>query len=297
MVPCRYPSCRSPFCRKLLSAVALLLLLGVSAPAVAQVVIPASVDLFATSGSPATTADFSSDPLPADFFCRGSAPFAGTIGLVGQPLVTNPPGVAGNANTIVARLRDVVLQNAGDMATVPVKVQALSLVGANLFSVACVDRTTTWQVRACLCDCDCGDQETTSIKITLEDPDCGCGTFSGDLSLNVCLTFTEVDTGEVRGPVQRPVKLTIVNMPWCTQGPPDVITPTSAFEVDANCDGCTNKFLPAATGFVPGATCGAGSCQELEPQCHEAGAGTEHLHCVEPPCERELQTTTTLDSP
>ena len=63
-------------------------------PSLAQPTINRGVDLFVTPADGTTAVDFSTNPIPADFFCPGSAPFTGTVGLQGVPLATVPPGIA-----------------------------------------------------------------------------------------------------------------------------------------------------------------------------------------------------------
>ena len=80
------------------------ILLSLPAGAAAPATITRGVDIFTTSGG--TRADFTSNPLPADFFCTGSSAFSGSIPLTGVPLATSPAGVAGSTDTVVERLAD-----------------------------------------------------------------------------------------------------------------------------------------------------------------------------------------------
>lgn len=261
------------------------LVLGVflATAAVAQPTIVHGVDVFQTSTSNPTIADFSTNPIPAGFFCPGSAPFTGQIQLKGVPLTTSPAGAAANGDTIVERLADGVFS--GGSASIPVVVRALRLTGVNTLVVTCGDGTTsTWRVDTCLC----GLQPTTKITVTV-DQSCGCGHFSGTLQLKICLTFTNVATGAVAGPISQAVLLNINNMPWCPK--PGLGEPTIAsfFGVDTNCDGQPDLRLPGTTNFYPGWDC---SNQGVDcwtqyaslTHCHPADPGTDHLHCVNPIC-------------
>lgn len=270
-------------CMRIACVCSLLALLAV--PASAQIV-PAGSDVWATATG--SISDFSTNPLPAGFFCPGSAPFNGIIQWVGEPLQTNPPGVAGNADTVIARLATVDLSSG--MATVPVKVKALSMRSLNTLFITCGDGTTSrWIVRACLCGCDCnGDegQAETSLKLTLTDPDCECGVADGDLKLRVCLRFINQDTGEVRGPVSQDVHLAVTNMPFCLNPAPGSVFPREPFEVDTNCDGSVDCFMPGTQRFFGGVICGQGTCIPPEPSCHSSFGQADHDHCVEPTCEK-----------
>lgn len=80
----------------------------VAAPALAGgSMINPGVDLFATPPGSGTSIGFADDPIPPGFFCPGSPEFTGTIYLMGEPLVTEPPQVAGTADCIVERLDSV----------------------------------------------------------------------------------------------------------------------------------------------------------------------------------------------
>lgn len=269
------------FYARVLWALALAVLIAV--PAAAQI-IPPGTDAFSTATG--TVIDFSSNPLPTGFFCTGSPSFAGLVQFVGEPLTTNPPGALGGADTLVARLAPADLSTG--MAIVPVKVKALSMRSQVLLAITCADGTVTqWIVRACLCGCDCGgsDQPETQFKLTLDDPACGCGHADGELRLTVCLRFINVNTGEVLGPVQQHVSLTVTNMPFCFNPPPGVFVPTGPFEVDTDCDGAVDCFMPGSKMFVPGVVCGQIGCIPPAPTCHSSMGTAPHDHCVEPTCE------------
>lgn len=89
-------------------------------------VIPSGIDTFHTDAA-TTFANFALDPIPADFFCPGSRPFAGRIPLRGEPIATFPEGALGNADTIFMRLDDAVFDKDG-VANTRIQFKALSLV-------------------------------------------------------------------------------------------------------------------------------------------------------------------------
>lgn len=253
----------------------------VAIPASAQPTILKGSDLFATAAG--TFADFSTNPIPAGFFCPGSPAFAGAIPLSGVPLTTVPAGVAAGTDTIVERLTDGVFAADGT-ASMAVIVRALQLRGT--LTVNCASGPTTWTVNACLC----GTQPVTKIVAKLTDDACGCGTFSGGLQLRVCLTFTR---GSVTlGPITQTINLNINNMSWCYQPAAGTAAPKDPFAVDTNCDRCPDQQVPGVTNFHPGWTCdsikpGTDCLTEFGhlTTCHD-NPGGDHLHCVNPVCDR-----------
>ncbi len=267
--------------RKIACALALGIILATAA--VAQPTIIAGVDVFQTStGASPTFVDFSTNPIPAGFFCPDSAPFTGQIAFKGLPLVTNPAGVTANGDTIVERLANGAF--VGGSASIPVVVRALRMTSINNLVVTCGDgTTTTWRVDTCLC----GQQPTTKITVTV-DQACGCGHFNGTLQLNVCLTFTNVSTGAVAGPIRQVITLNLVNTPWCPKAGLGEPTIATSFTVDTNCDGQPDFQVPGTTNFHIGWNCGnqGVDCWTQYANlthCHE---GPGHDHCVNPICGR-----------
>jgi hypothetical protein len=254
--------------------------------ATAQPTIVHGVDVFQTSTGNPTFVDFSTHPIPADFFCQGSSPFTGVIAFQGVPLATTPPGVAANGDTIVERLADGVFSAVGS-TTIPVVVRALRLTGTNTVNVFCPGvGTTTWRVDTCLC----GLQPTTNITVGV-DQSCGCGHFNGTLKLNVCVTFTNVATGAVAGPIKQGVTLNIVNSAWCPNPGPGEPVIRAPFDVDTNCDGQPDLRLPGTTNFHKGWTCGNQGVDcwtqyASLTECH-AGPTPDHQHCTNPICGRQ----------
>src|SRR4029077_4858333 len=83
------------------------------------------IDAWATKGDGSTFYDFSQHPIPAGFFCPGSAPFAARVAFQGGPVVTGTPKALGNTDTIVQRLDDAVFDKHG-VAVTRTQVRALS---------------------------------------------------------------------------------------------------------------------------------------------------------------------------
>ncbi|MEM7052796.1 MAG: hypothetical protein AAF604_24255 [Acidobacteriota bacterium] len=268
--------------------------LVVTSPALAQgsKYIQSGVDVFQTATNAPTGADFSTDPIPAGFFCPGSDPFKGTLKLLGLPLVTSPPGILGGADTIVERLQGVDLSLG--YGEVPIVVRAMNLYSPDYIGIYCPGQgDTRWRVDVCLCEC----QETTKIQMKLGGECDTCGFFTGELAINVCLTFTNLETGEVRGPISHAVNLGIKEMPWCMQPGAGGLEVKEPFKVDSDCDGRPDLVLPGTTNFHPGWTCdvtgggGGGNCwQDFAhlTSCHE-GPAPDHQHCINPVCGKERQ--------
>jgi len=104
--------------------------------------------------------DFSSSPIPADFFFPGSEPFDGVVQLRGQPL---DEALFGTADTMVNRQGTAPIDGPGTQGTVPIQIVALSLqsvqpimvanlTGAELFDVR-VDLSVQPQIQGQMTNC------------------------------------------------------------------------------------------------------------------------------------------------
>ncbi|MEM9553398.1 MAG: hypothetical protein AAGC60_04010 [Acidobacteriota bacterium] len=264
------------------------LALCIGTPGFGQPIIEAGTDVWETGDG--TFYDFAADPLPANFFCQGSQVFKELIKFSGVPVITNPPGVAGNGDTIVERFHDVDLS--GGAGVTDVAVRAMSLRGQNLVTVFCDSGPQQFEVRACTC----GEQPITQIRIEDDGQGCGCGTFSGSLALNVCISFTNVNTGAVVGPVQRPVILNVDKNNWCDRGPGSNEI-ANAYHVGVDCPSwidCSDRSMIAVSptsNFHPGWSCDTVSsglsCLDLFGDlttCHSSFGQAPHEHCVNPVC-------------
>lgn len=92
------------------------LLLGLS-PLSANPVIQRGIDVFTTWGDGRTFYDFSYNPIPASFFCKGSKAFTGRVAFKGLPLATGEPGQLWGADTVIERLDDAVFNDKGVAVT------------------------------------------------------------------------------------------------------------------------------------------------------------------------------------
>lgn len=115
----------------LLSCLALL----AATPLLAEDVVYSGVDAFHTVAAK-TFADFANNPIPAGFFCAGSAAFAGKIQLKGVPLAVEPANALGGADTLFLRLDDAAFDQEG-LAHTRLQIQALSLAGVRTLRNEC----------------------------------------------------------------------------------------------------------------------------------------------------------------
>jgi hypothetical protein len=274
-----------------LLALGVLLAVPAVAQPAAQTLNPGTV-LLSTPAGAGTAVDFAGTPLPADFFCPGSAPFGGVVALQGVPLATNPPGIAGGADTVVEHLTTGTFNTSG-VATFAAVLRAMHLRSSTDLQIVCSDGTTTsWRVDVCAC----GPQTATKVVAKL-DPACNtCGVAGGTLAVSVCVTFTEVNTGRVAGPVRQNLTLSLTNSntgptPWCFkpgQGEPVANQP---FQVDTNCDNQPDLTVRPSANFHTGYKCAnqGGDCLALFgflTHCHDMIPPGDHLHCVNPVCDK-----------
>jgi len=248
----------------ILAALALL----VAVPALARdAVITNGIDLWRTPAAGGTFADFSRTPLPAGFFCAGSAPFTGKIVFRGVPIKTKPANVLRDADTIIQRLDDAVftknlvtanpfpmrgidgnIHQAGaaffkgrEVATTRVQVKAISFVGVQPVKTSC----GSFLVRASLA----GDQPVTEMFIVREHEH--GGSFYAPLSLNIKLTFSPVAGGaplEVTKSIRFPAKPASV---W-TEVPAKKTLVNGFVSVDSNSTGVMDLMLPGTSNFAAG---------------------------------------------
>lgn len=221
-------------------------LLVVASPALADRVAP-GVDLWNTPGNGRTFVDFSAEPIPAGFFCTGSAPFSGRIEFRGVPIKGAPGGV----DTVVERLDDATFNERG-VAVTRTRVRAIQLEGLASIATSC----GAYAVRVALAP---GEQPLNRMRIK-QDGEYG-GTFTATLALTVRMTFTPVGR---RAP-ERAFDHTVVfdqpaRFPWSRVA--SGLTAVRELMIDTNADGrvdtrvVRNDFL---AGWSPGAVAQGGA--------------------------------------
>lgn len=169
--------------------VALLLVCGAVSVS-ADIVIHRGIDAFTTTNDGSTRSTFSDNPIPAGFFCKGSAPFAGDIPLKGLPLVTAEKGQLHGADTLVERLDDVTFDRNG-LGVTRVKMAALSFVSIEPLQTSC----GAFHVYVSLN----GAQRTTTMHVFLEHEH--GGSFVAPLAVDAKIRFVPVD-GHATSPLE-----------------------------------------------------------------------------------------------
>jgi hypothetical protein len=219
---------------------ALLLSCFATATFAAERVIQNGIDVWMTPGDGSTFVDFAKKPIPAGFFCSGSAPFTGKVAFRGEPIVTGNPGVLGTTDTIVQRLDDAVFNKKG-VARTRVQFRALSLKSLAPIETECGKFTVTATLD--------GVQPITRMVITRENK--AGGRFTAPLALNVKVRFEPVgwvskETLEIPVAVRFPGT---VKMPWQKAAAP---VPAGFVLVDTDGDRVADTYLPGTSNFIAG---------------------------------------------
>lgn len=179
--------------------------------------VPAGLDYWQTLSFGATAYSFARDPLPAGFFCAGSAPFTGQVLFEGVPLRTDPAGILGTTDTVIERLDDAVF-NAKGVATSRLRARALNLRGTEPVKTAC----GSFKVTASLTE----DQPVTSITFHRQHK--AGGLFNADLRLRIRIDFTHLQTGKVSSLVREVYLPTIGDAPFaCGKAAVAACTPSA----------------------------------------------------------------------
>lgn len=243
--------------------VALLALVGI--PLSAQI-IPEGTDLWRTFGDGSTYADFAVEPLPAGFFCAGSAVFDGRIAFQGVPVVTQPAGVLNLTDTIVHRLDDAVFDEHG-VAVTRIQMASMEFEGVELLRNEC----GTFLVGVVLD----GEQPVTEMKIIRDDPN--GGRYIAPIHVNVKITFTPVDHGGDTLAVQRQLELSAAaNATWRTRPDPGFTEFDRPLAVDTDSDGVADRIIPGtSTNFFAGARGRQARNGVLHRGAAQVGAGPE----------------------
>lgn len=235
--------------RRIASAVVFSLLAALS-PLSADPAVQRGIDAFVTAGNGKTYVDFSYNPLPAGFFCRGSKAFTDRVAFKGLPLVTEPPGGLWNADTVVERLDDAVFDERG-AATTRVRFRALSLVSVAPVETAC----GAFHAYVSLA----GKQRVT--KMSLARMDKNGGSFSGPLAVDADITFVPVGRGAAKEGRKLVIRDSItfpgVPMPWRLTAGAKSQPRIAAVTVDTDGDLIPDTRLPGTSNFSVGAASGS----------------------------------------
>lgn len=253
------------------------ILVGLS-PLSADPTIRRGIDVFQTPADGNTYYDFSTTPVPAGFFCKGSKAFTGRVAFKGLPLATGTPGQLGRTDTIIERLDDAVFDAQG-VAVTRIQFRALSLVSIAPIKTACGSFHAYLSLG--------GDQRVTTMKIQRTQD--GGGTFAAPLAINARMAFVPVKS--MKSKTARKLELTgIVNfpgrpLPWSFRDGEGMKSLNSVV-VDTNGDLTPDTKLPGTSNFWPGMPPGVitgaygdiGACPCPQP-CHDNG---DEMHCYYP---------------
>jgi hypothetical protein len=282
--------------KKALSLVAGLALVGALPVLAADDVIGSGVDTWKTVAGGRTFTSFANDPLPADFFCAGSAPFTGKLELRGAKLGTQPAAALEGIDTVIHRLDDARLDADGKGKT-RIRFLALSLVSTAPIETDC----GRYDVAVSLD----GEQPTTEMQIVRTNQ--YGGYYVAPLALDVKVAFTPV-AGDpaARREVKRQIRLgSGTNSVWSYAS---LDQATGEVKIDTDGDRVPDTLLPTEGSFAAGVAPAVQQVEEFDESigigridylrrcpyqsCHcnpdsqdafEGGDGCsdDHLHCVE----------------
>lgn len=230
------------------------------------------VDLFVTTADGTTYTDFSRNPIPAGFFCAGSAPFASRVALKGLPLATGTPGNQ-DFDTVIERLDDATFDAKGKAST-RIQFRALSLVSIDPIKTTC----GAFHVYVSLAN----GQRITQMSL-LRSGDEG-GQFAAPLAVNARVRFIPVEPARTK--LQRPLE---INRSFTFPAKPIPFSVQSGLRskgsgpvnVDTNGDLSPDLVLPGTSNFLPGQTTpslidnGCPTCRRME--CHDY-QGEQHCY-------------------
>jgi hypothetical protein len=252
---------------------ALLLALAAGSPVLADEVIQKGVDAWTTVQGFAQMS-FSKDPIPAGFFCEGSAPYTGKLVMQGAPLATQPAnGLGQPADTVVARLDDAKFDAKGEAVT-RIQLKALSLASVEPVETSCGSYNVAVHLD--------GEQPTTTMKI-LRTVANG-GTYSAPLAIRAKLVFTPVH-GDAAG--RREVTRTVNLGPgsasvWTLAKKPRYDGP---IWIDSDGDGQPDLQV-RGSNFVAGMSPGKGDVRfaswtvyKAQPVCPVCYTARQSCHC------------------
>jgi len=230
------------------------------------------IDAWRTTDDGSTFYSFAKRPIPAGFFCAGSAAFTGRIEFRGEPLVTDTPGALGATDTIVQRLDNAAFSKNG-VAVTRLQFRALSLKSLAPIETTCGKFDASVRLD--------GVQPITRMVITRENKD--GGRFSAPLALNVKVTFTPVgrvssELLEIPAEIRFPANS---HFPWRSKALAPV--PAGFVRVDTDGDRVPDTYVPGTSNFFAGLSSRPGAVDKVgggggRYYCHDAG--TEDAHCI-----------------
>ncbi|MES1244534.1 MAG: hypothetical protein ABUT39_23210 [Acidobacteriota bacterium] len=242
-------------------------------------VIKRGIDVFTTTANGKTFYDFARNPIPAGFFCEGSAAYTGRVLLRGLPLETETPGQLRGADTVIERLDDAAF-DANGTAVTRIRFRALSLVSISPIRTSC----GAFHVYVTLA----GKQRVTAMSINRTHE--RGGSFFAPLAVDARMTFVPVKKDRSSRKLELIGSFTFPGnaIPWSLEGGLGMKRVTSAV-VDTNGDLKPDTRLFGTTNFAPGWSpdgikqVAAAGCTVCEPEsCGHIDPATGHQHCTGP---------------
>lgn len=221
--------------------------------------IPPGFDLWVTPADGTSYTDFAAHPIPAGFFCPGSAAFTAKVVMRGRPMSKE----LGAIDTVVERLDEGVFDAKGH-ATVRLRLKAIQLESLKPIQTSCGE----FQLRAHLD----GEQPITSMVVTKTSAEAGF--LRSSLALNLRLEFVPVrGKGAVLSLRQSVSFSSSAPIPWVNV--PYAKYTTNAAWVDTTGDGKADAQIPLGGTFQVGynddlsIAYWEGHCQVSEGTCDE----------------------------
>lgn len=259
-------------------------LTAMASPAFAIDMIQNGSDLWSTPGNGTTYAKFDTEPIPAGFFCSGSAPFTGRVIFQGVPIATSPSEAFGNTDTIVHRLDDAIFNEKG-VASTRIQMRAMQFQGVEALRTECGKFNVGLVLDGSL-------QPVTKMDIYRLGEDHGY--FVAEISANVRITFTPVSGKGPTLEVAREVRFPPARNVWASRPGEGVVTRQGFVLADTDGNGRADAYVPGSsnnfaagwhkdgTAAVPLTKAEQDSRaiqQEMIIDCHEDPCG---LHCPRP---------------
>ncbi|HEY2292526.1 MAG TPA: hypothetical protein VGM86_17645 [Thermoanaerobaculia bacterium] len=222
-----------------------LFLVGI--PVSAQVV-PGGIDVWTTPDDGNTKVTrFVGNPLPADYFCKGSASFSQEIPLKGVTIATSDNGL-GSTDTIVQRA-DATFDADGNAAT-KIQIKAISFQQHQPLAINCADGVHNFTLRVIR------DQrsEAPTTDMTIHSDGTGTGgTFDATVVVPGQLVFTDTTTGTTFAPLYDTVNLQASGASWADNVGTGGVDHPDAVTIDSDGDGKPDLTLPGTSkGFHTG---------------------------------------------
>jgi hypothetical protein len=256
-------------------------LVGVAPLFAADPVIRHGIDTFTTTASGKTFYDFAKNPIPADFFCAGSATFTEKVAMRGLPLAADAKANLHGADTVIERLDDAVF-DARHIAVTRLQVRALSLVSIKPIQTSC----GAFHAYLTLA----GKQRVTTMKIFRTQE--GGGHFVAPLAIDARVSFVPVKAEKIARKLEVRGSLTFPAAPisWsltagkATKRVGTVVVDTDGDLVPDTKLAGTSNFFPgwSPNGIEPAPKLGQQCTYVCEPySCHADPASGEQ-HCTGP---------------